>query len=408
VSAAGHTRRDRALARAFAGRFGREPEGLAVAPGRVNLIGEHTDYNEGFVLPVAIDRTVVAAFGVRSDRQVQVHSLEFDQEDSFSLDDIERLQEDVWSNYVRGVAAVLHEAGYRLTGLDVAIEGDVPIGAGLASSAALEVAVLGAFQRAAALTIDRRDQALLAQRAENQFVGVRCGIMDQMAAVMGRRDHALLIDCRSLETQAVPLNLAAHGLKIVVAHTGVRRALSDSAYNQRRQECARAAQMLSQVIAARPVRALRDITSNDLTAHESSLGEPLARRARHVVSENERVLKSVEALGRGDLLTFGELLYASHESLARDYEVSSPELDLMVELASCLQGVVGARMTGAGFGGCTVNVVRDTAVDRFREQVIEPYRRRTGLPAEMYVCKAVDGLRIIAQADAPASQSRQD
>jgi galactokinase len=408
VSAAAHSRRDRALARAFVRRFGREPEGLAVAPGRVNLIGEHTDYNEGFVLPVAIDRTVSAAFAVRSDRQVRVLSLEFDQEDSFSLNDIERLQGDVWSNYVRGVAAVLEEAGYRLTGLDAAVQGDVPVGAGLASSAALEVAVLGAFQRAAALTIDPRDQALLAQRAENEFVGVACGIMDQMAAVMGRRDHALLIDCRSLETEAVPLNLAADGLKIVVAHTGVRRALSDSAYNQRRQECSRAAQMLAEVVVARPVRALRDITSNDLGAHEGSLPEPLARRARHVLRENERVLKSVEALGRGDLLTFGELLYASHRSLARDYEVSSPELDLMVQLASCLEGVVGARMTGAGFGGCTVNLVHETAIDSFREQVIEPYRRRTGLPAEMYVCEAVDGLRIIAQADAPASQSRQD
>jgi galactokinase len=408
VSAAAHTRRDRALARAFAWRFSREPEGLAVAPGRVNLIGEHTDYNEGFVLPVAIDRTVIAAFAARSDRQVRVHSLEFDQEDSFSLDDIERLQGDVWSNYVRGVAAVLQEAGYRLTGLDVAIQGDVPIEAGLASSAALEVAVLGAFQRAAALTMDRREQALLAQRAENEFVGVACGIMDQMAAVMGRRDHALLIDCRSLETEAVPLDLAAHGLKIVVAHTGVRRALSDSAYNQRRQECSRGVRALAQVIGGKAVRALRDITLPDLADHEGCMAEPLARRARHVVSENERVLKSVEALGRGDMLNFGQLLYASHQSLARDYEVSSPELDLMVELASRLEGVVGARMTGAGFGGCTVNLVRETAIDSFGEQVIEPYRRRTGLPGEMYVCEAVDGLRITGEADAGASQSRQD
>jgi galactokinase len=408
VSAAADTRRDRALARVFVDRFGRERQGLAVAPGRVNLIGEHTDYNEGFVLPVAIDRTVSAAFAARSDRQVRVQSLEFDEEDSFSLDDIERLEGDVWSNYVRGVATVLQEAGCRLTGLDVAIQGDVPIGAGLASSAALEVAVLGAFQRAAALTIDPRDQALLAQRAENQFVGVACGIMDQMAAAMGRRDHALLIDCRSLETEAVRLNLAAHALKIVVAHTGVRRALSDSAYNQRRQECARAAQMLAQVIGARPVRALRDITSSDLAAHEGSLPEALARRARHVVGENERVLKSVEALRRGDLLTLGQFLYASHQSLARDYEVSSPELDLMVQLASRLEGVVGARMTGAGFGGCTVNLVRETAIDAFRGQVIESYRRRTGLSAEMYVCEAVDGLRIIAEADAPASYSPQD
>jgi len=404
VNTAAATRRDRALAGSFARCFAREPQGLAKAPGRVNLIGEHTDYNEGFVLPVAIDRTVIAAFAVRSDRQVRVYSLEFDEEDSFALDDIERLKGDVWSNYVRGVAAVLQGVGYRLTGLDMAIQGDVPIEAGLASSAALEVAVLGAFQHAATLAIDPRDQALLAQRAENEFVGVGCGIMDQMAAVMGRGGHALLIDCRSLETEAVPLNLAAHDLKIVVAHTGVRRALSDSAYNQRRQECSRAVQVLAQVIAARPV-ALRDITSKELSAHRGSLPDPLARRARHVVSENERVLKSVEALRRGDLLTFGQFLYGSHQSLARDYEVSSPDLDLMVELARRLEGVVGARMTGAGFGGCTVNLVRQEAIDSFREQVIETYGSRTSLPAEMYVCEAVDGLRIIAGTNAPASHS---
>jgi galactokinase len=408
VNAAARKRSDRALARNFARRFAREPQGLAEAPGRVNLIGEHTDYNEGFVLPVAIDRTVLVAFAARSDGQVWVHSLGFDQEDSFPLDNIERLKGDVWSNYVRGVAAALQEAGYRLTGLDMAVQGDVPIGAGLASSAALEVAALGAFQQASALTIAPRNQALLAQRAENEFVGVSCGVMDQMAAVMSRRDHALLIDCRTLETEAVPLNLAAHGLKMVVAHTGVRRALSDSAYNQRRQECSRAAQVLAQAIGARPVRALRDVTSTDLAAHEGSLPAPLGRRARHVVSENERVQKSVETLRRGDLTTLGQLLYASHQSLAGDYEVSSPELDLMVELACRLEGVVGARMTGAGFGGCTVNLVRQEAIDSFREQVIETYRSRTSLPAEMYVCEAVDGLRIIAGANAPASHSPQD
>ena len=280
MNAAACKRPDRALARSFARRFAREPQGLAKAPGRVNLIGEHTDYNEGFVLPVAIDRTVIVAFAARSDGQVRVYSLGFDKEDSFSLDDIERLEGDVWSNYVRGVAAVLQKAGYGLTGVDMAIQGDVPIGAGLASSAALEVAVLGAFQHAAELAIDSRDQALLAQRAENEFVGVGCGVMDQMAAVMGRRDHALLIDCRSLETEVVPLNLAAHGLKIVVAHTGVRRALSDSAYNQRRQECSRAVQVLANVIAARPVGALRDIISKDLADHEGRLPEPLARRPK--------------------------------------------------------------------------------------------------------------------------------
>jgi len=384
-----------AVADAFARRFGQPARGLAEAPGRVNLIGEHTDYNEGFVLPAAIDRTVVVAFAPRPDRCVRAYSLDFAQEDSFSLDDVQRLAGDAWGNYVRGVAAVLQEAGHPLTGLDMVIQGDVPIGAGLASSAALEVAVLGAFQAAAALPIEPQGMALLAQRAENEFVGVACGIMDQMTAVMACRDQASLIDCRSLHVEPVPLNLATHGVRIVVAHTGVRRLLSDSAYNQRRHECRQAAQALAQLIPTRSVRALRDLTLGDLAVHETSLPQPLARRARHVVSENGRVLASVAALRRGDLAALGRLLYASHESLAADYEVSSPELDLMVDLARRLDGVVGARMTGAGFGGCTLNLVRSDAIARFRQEVVEAYCAETGLPAQMYVCQAVDGLRSV-------------
>jgi len=384
-----------AVAAAFRARFGRPPVALAEAPGRVNLIGEHTDYNQGFVLPVAIDRTIVVAFAPREDGRVRAYSLDFEQQDEFPLSDIGRLEEDSWANYLRGVAHVLQQAGHRLIGLDLAIQGDVPIGAGLSSSAALEVAALGAFAAAAGLTVADRDKALLAQRAENEFVGVACGVMDQMAAVFGRADHALRIDCRSLETEAVPLNLEAHGLRIVVANTGVRRALTASAYNQRRQECSRAVDFLALLLHKRRPRSLRDITLNDLRVHGRFLPEELVRRARHVVSENARVLAAVDALQRGDLAEVGLLFSASHESLARDYEVSSPELDLMVELACSLEGVVGARMTGAGFGGCTVNLVRSEAVDDFRQRVIETYRGRTALPAEMYVCRAVDGLRIV-------------
>jgi galactokinase len=275
------------------------------------------------------------------------------------------------------------------------IQGEVPIGAGLSSSAALEVATLGAFAAAADLTLVDREKALLAQRAENEFVGVACGVMDQMAAVFGRADHALRIDCRSLETEAVALNLAAHGLRIVVANTGVRRALTGSAYNQRREECNRAVELLFVLLRGRRPRSLRDITLRDLTINGRFLPPDLLRRARHVVSENARVLSTVEALRRGDLAEVGRLFHASHESLARDSEVSSPELDLMVELADSLEGVVAARMTGAGFGGCTVNLVRADALDDFRRDVIETYRARTGLPAEVYVCQAVDGLRIV-------------
>jgi galactokinase len=387
--------RFQAIAGAFRSRFERPPAGLAEASGRVNLIGEHTDYNQGFVLPVAIDRTIAVAFAPRRDGRVRAYSLDFDQQDEFPLTDIGRLEGDCWANYVRGVALVLQQVGHRLPGLDLAIRGDVPIGAGLSSSAALEVATLGAFAAAAGLTLADRDKALLAQRAENEFVGVACGVMDQMAAVFGRADHALLIDCRSLETEAVPLNLEARGVCIVVANTGVRRALAASAYNQRRQECDRAVELLFVLLRGRRPCSLRDITPNDLRTHARFLPEDLARRARHVVSENARVLATAGALQRGDLVEVGRLFYASHESLARDYEVSSPELDLMVELAQSLESVVGARMTGAGFGGCTVNLVRSDALDAFRQQVVETYRARTGLPAEMYVCRAVDGLRAV-------------
>jgi galactokinase len=384
-----------AIAAAFHDRFGRPPAGLSEAPGRVNLIGEHTDYNDGFVLPVAIDRTVAVAFAPREDGRVRAHSLDFDQQDEFALDDISRPESDSWANYVRGVALVLRDAGHTLTGLDLVVEGEVPIGAGLSSSAALEVATLGAFVASAGLALDDRDKALLAQRAENDFVGVACGVMDQMAAVFGRADHALRIDCRSLETVAVPLNLEAHGLRIVVADTGVRRALSASAYNQRRAECTRAVELLFVLLRGRRPRSLRDITPRDLKINGRFVPADLLRRARHVVSENARVLATVDALQRGDMAEVGRLFHASHESLARDYEVSSPELDLMVELASLLEGVVAARMTGAGFGGCTVNLVRAGAVEDFGRQVIETYRARTGLAAEMYVCRAVDGLRIV-------------
>lgn len=385
-----------AIAVAFRRRFDRSPVGLAEAPGRVNLIGEHTDYNQGFVLPVAIDRTIAVVFARRADARVRAHSLDFDEEDEFALADIGRREGDsTWANYLRGVALILQQAGHRLTGLDLVVQGEVPIGAGLSSSAALEVATLGAFATAAGLTLADRDKALLAQRAENEFVGVACGVMDQMAAVFGRADSALRIDCRSLETEAVPLNLEAHGLCIVVANTGVRRALTASAYNQRREECNRAVELLFVLLRGRRPRSLRDITLRDLTINGRFMPQDLLRRARHVVSEDARVLSTVEALRRGDLAEVGRLFHASHESLAHDYDVSSPELDLMVELARSLEGVVAARMTGAGFGGCTVNLVRAGALDDFGRDVIETYRARTGLPAEMYVCQAVDGLRIV-------------
>ena len=395
-----HDQRRRPLAAAFESRFGRRPDAIAAAPGRVNLIGEHLDYNEGHVLPVAIDRSVMVAFTPRSGGRVRVYSMDFEQESAFDLRKIERDPDAPWSDYVRGVAWAMREAGHSLLGLDAALQGDVPIGAGLSSSAALEVAVLGAFEAASGLRLDRRDLALLGQRAENGFVGVSCGVMDQMAAALGRAGRALLIDCRSLEHEAVSLPLDASGaaggagLCLVVADSGVRRALLDSQYNVRRQECRQALDLLAAAIADRPIAALRDVTPEDLARHGEGLPPDLRKRARHVVEEERRVLLSVDALRRGDVEAFGGMLDASHRSLRDDFEVSCPELDLLAELAWAQPGVLGARLTGAGFGGCTVNLVRADAVEAFRKQVVERYRSETGKDGRMYACRAADGLAL--------------
>lgn len=383
------------LAQAFQERFGRAPEAVAEAPGRVNLIGEHLDYNDGLVLPAAVDRNVLVAFAVRPDADVRLYSLDFDEESRFSLEGAIRRDEDaLWSNYLRGVFWALGEEEHSGPGLDLAVTGNVPVGAGLASSAALEVAALGALRAAWGLDIDDTRLALLGQRAENAFVGVQCGIMDQLAAALGVADHALLIDCRTLEHEQAPLRLAERGLAIVVVDSGVPRRLEESAYNRRREECAEALRRLREAMPERPPAALRDVSAADLEEHGGCLPPPLRRRVRHVVSEMERVGASVAALGEGDLGTFGRLMDASHASLRDDFEVSCPELDRLAELAQGLPGVLGARLTGAGFGGCTVNLVQDGVVGAFAEEVAGRYAKETGLPARMHLCCAADGLRL--------------
>jgi galactokinase len=318
------------LEEAFRARFGGPPEGAAEAPGRVNLIGEHLDYNDGLVLPAAIDRSVLVAFAPRPDIEVRVYSLDFDGESRFSLDGpVGRDDGRPWSNYLRGVVWVLREEGFSGPGLDLAVAGNVPVGSGLSSSAALEVAALGAVRAAWDLEFDDTRLALLAQRAENEFVGVQCGIMDQFAAALGVADHALLIDCRSLEHEAVPLRLAERGYALVVADSGVPRRLERSEYNSRRQECADALDLLRGAIAGPPAD-LRDVSIACFQEHAGRLPETLRRRARHVVSEMERVTASVHALRQGDIDTFGGLMNASHASLRDDFQVSCPELDRLV------------------------------------------------------------------------------
>jgi galactokinase len=360
----------------------------------VNLIGEHLDYNDGLVLPVAIDRTVLVAFAVRRDAEVRTYSLDFDQESRFSLDEpIGRDEQHPWSNYVRGVVQVLRDEGFSGPGLDLTVAGDVPVGSGLSSSAALEVAALGALRAAWDLDLDDRRLALLGQRAENEFVGVQCGIMDQFAAALGAADHVLLIDCRSLEHQVVPLRLDEQGFALVVADSGVPRRLERSEYNRRREECAEALELLRGAM-PQPPAALRDVSMADLDRHGDRLRDPLRRRVRHVVTEMERVTASVGALRRGDLDAFGRLMKASHASLRDDYQVSCPELDRLAELAQSLSGVAGARLTGAGFGGCTVNLVRVKAIGTFQREVVTRYNTETDLSGKMYVCRAAEGLRL--------------
>ena len=359
------------------------------APGRVNLIGEHTDYNEGWVLPMAIDRRTYVAIAKRNCRRVRAKSLALKEEGEFDLDDRSPASEGKWLRYVAGVAWTLVEQGLMLTGADLLIDSDVPIGGGLSSSAALEVATGKALATIAAVKIDDVALALAAQQAETVFVGARVGIMDQLTAVRGRKEHALLIDCRSLEAKQISLeNLKA---TMVVCNTNVKHDLALSAYNERRAECERGVEQLREKLP--DIRSLRDVTLNEFRKYEGELPEPVRRRCRHVVTENDRTVKTAEALRAGDGETLGRLMRSSHESLRDDYEVSSPELDAMVEIAWRHEAVIGARMTGGGFGGCTINVVRPDAVADFSGFVRNEYRVVTNIEPDIYLVKADEGAR---------------
>lgn len=374
------------IEQAFQKIFGTPPEVVVRAPGRVNLIGEHTDYNEGFVLPAAIDRYVWFAGRRRRDRSVRAHSIDFQDSAEFSLDANEKDAQHPWSNYLRGVSKFLEADGHRLSGADVVFGGDVPREAGLSSSAAVEVAATTFWQRLMNLRLDPVYVVKLSRKAENEFVGVPCGIMDQFISALGRQDHALFLDCRDLAHRHVPLR---GEVKIVVCNSGVKRALAQSEYEVRLKQCRQAVAQLG--TAGLAVKSLRDVDVDDLETARDTLSEILLRRARHVVTENQRVLEAVKVLEDGDLERFGELMNASHESLRDDYEVSSKELDVLVEIAWQQPGVLGARMTGAGFGGCTVNLVRQEAAEAFAEAMREGYKKTLGLEAEIYICQASAG-----------------
>lgn len=369
---------------AFEERFGEAPAIVVRAPGRVNLIGEHTDYNDGFVMPLAIDRASWIALRPQSDRRVIVHALDFGDQDTFDLDDLAP-RRGSWSDYVRGVAWALMQHGYVLAGWEGVLAGDVPIGAGLSSSAALELVVARAFAAVSGWPWDAARMARVSQVAENQWVGMNCGIMDQMISAAGVADHALLIDCRTLETR--PLPLPAH-TAVVVLDTTTRRGLVDSAYNERRAQCEAAAAHLG-------APALRDVTIDQLEAARSALDALTYRRARHVITENDRVLQACDAMAAGDAAALGRLLDASHVSLRDDFEVSSHELNVIVDVARAHPACLGARMTGAGFGGCAVALVAGGGLAEFVAHATAGYAAATGLAPRVYVCRATDGAAVV-------------
>ena len=370
--------------------FGAGPVGLVRAPGRVNLIGEHTDYNGGYVMPMAIDRDVRIAFRPSEDGRIELLSLDLGERVAVELSSLVRERIPEWARYPLGVAAVLRQQGYTLRGLRGVVKSDVPIGAGLSSSAAFEVAAAMAFCSVSQLEINREKLARICRQAENEFVGMRCGIMDQFVSLMGRRGHAVFLNCSTLSHELVPLD--ERQARVVVCDTGVKHELTGSEYNTRQRECAAAFKLLQRRVSG--LETYRDVSVEVFKTFAEGIPQPLRKRARHVVTEDARVIAGAAALRGGDLITFGALMDASHESLRSDFEVSCRELDVLVALARDVHGTFGARMTGGGFGGCTVNLVRSDRLEDFIEAVSGGYREETGRKPTVYVCRPSDGATV--------------
>ncbi len=367
--------------------YGTDPALTARAPGRVNLIGEHTDYNDGFVLPMAIDRSILFAAKERTDQRVNLHFLDFGTDVSFRIDQLEKGPSGP-VEYIKGVAHFLELEATRLPGLDGVISGSIPVSAGLSSSAALELAAARVFCALAGKSWDAVSMARLAQKAENEWVGVNCGIMDQLICAVGQRSHAMLIDCRSLQISPTPL---PDNVSIVIMDTNTRRSghgLVDSAYGERRAQCEEAARILG-------VPALRDSTIEELEAMKSAMDEVVYKRARHVISENDRTLEAHKVMSLNDPAAMGHLMDASHASLKNDFEVSTPELDTMASLARQQPACFGARMTGAGFGGCAVALVRSKEADVFMDNVATAYQQEIKIEPRLYACSADEGVTLI-------------
>ena len=373
------------IAEEFRAKFGANPR-VYCAPGRVNLIGEHTDYNDGFVMPAAVGFYCWVAVSPREDHKLVICSDGFPDVAEVELDSSEIRPRKTWSDYPVGVALQLKQAGVPLRGTSMLIHGEVPMGAGLSSSAAIEVATALALAEQSGHSSDRVQLARLCQKAENEFVGARCGIMDQFISLYGRKNRALLLDCRSLDFELLAI---PECVRLVICNTMVRHDLAAGEYNQRRAECEEAVRRLREMNPG--IHSLRDVTIEELERHRGALSEIGYKRAQHVVTENARVLDAAEALRAGDVGRFGKCMAESHRSLRDLYEVSCPELDLMVDQANRQEGVYGARMTGGGFGGSTINLVEARCADQFAENVARSYDKETGVFPQIYICTPAEG-----------------
>jgi galactokinase len=365
--------------------FGTEPH-IFRAPGRVNLIGEHTDYNDGFVMPAAIGYFTWVAAAKRNDGIIEAYSERFREKMTLSLGQLSGPPQRHWSDFIRGTAATLQAEGHRLSGINLLIEGDVPLGAGLSSSASLEMATALAITSISGVKVDRLELVKLCQKTEHQYVGTLCGIMDQFISAFGKAGHSLMLDCRSLEYKTLPI---PSSLSLVVCNSMVKHELASGEYNRRRADCAQGVKLLRTHLPH--VHALRDVEIKELETWKAEVEPTVYRRCRHVITENRRVVAAAQALELGDADRFGHLMYRSHASLRDDYEVSCKDLDLLVDLAAASPGVYGARMTGGGFGGCTVNLTRADAAAQFKRHIERAYHNATGITPDVYICEPAEG-----------------
>lgn len=359
------------------------------SPGRINLLGEHTDYNNGFVLPAAIDKGVQVTVRKREGNRIFLFAEQYDQRYEVNVQDIQPLKSGYWQNYILGVVSELLKRGYAIGGFDAVIKGNVPIGAGMSSSAAMECASAYALAQLFDLDISRHDIVKIAQRAEHSFAGVQCGIMDMFASVYGKKDHAIRLDCKTLEYEYIPLNL--QGYKIVLFNTNVKHNLASSEYNTRRAQCEEGVRLIKKHHPE--VESLRDVTTGML---EKYIADPLVRmRCQYVVEENERLLAGCRDLQQGDLEAFGKKMFRTHEGLSREYEVSCPELNFLVGAVRNKEAVLGSRMMGGGFGGCTINIIKEEAIEELAQQVGQVYEREMGKKLSVYIAETADGTAVI-------------